>query len=135
MQCKNHPTVPALDKCAGCGEAFCPNCLVYVRGQKYCGTCKQRVLGVQSPPHMVEAAMIPCKEANTALIYAIVGFFCLGIILEPMAISKALEAKRMIEANPNLSGYGKAQAALIIGIVGISLWVVGVVIRISQIGR
>ena len=70
---------------------------------------------------VLEEATIPCKEANEALTYSIVGIFCLGIILEPIAISKALKAKKMIEMNPQLAGAGKATAALIIGIVGLIL--------------
>jgi len=38
-------------------------------------------------------------------------FFCFGIILEPLAIQKALKARKMIEANPRVTGSGKATAA------------------------
>ncbi|KKM72122.1 hypothetical protein LCGC14_1423640, partial [marine sediment metagenome] len=132
MQCKNHPDVEAIDRCAACAEAFCPNCLVDIQGQKYCGSCK--VLAVQGQPTAVEATM-ECKEAGSALTYAIVGLFCLGIILEPIAISKALKARKMMELNPRLTGSGKANAALMIAIVGLVLWVLGIIIRVSQISR
>jgi hypothetical protein len=127
MQCKNHPEVEAQDRCAGCAEAFCSDCLVEIQGQRFCGSCK--VMAVRGTP-MVEEATVPCKEASQALTYAIVGIFICGIILEPLAISKALKAKRMIEANPRLTGSGKAQAALIIGIVALILWVLAVIARI-----
>jgi hypothetical protein len=65
MQCKNHPEIPALDRCAGCAEPFCKDCLVDIQGQKYCGSCKVMALRGQSP--VVEEASIPCKEANEAL--------------------------------------------------------------------
>jgi hypothetical protein len=81
---------------------------------------------------VIEAAAIPCKEADEALKYAIIGIFCFGIILEPIAISKAMKAKKMIELNPQLTGSGKATAALIIGIVGLILWVLGMIARFSQ---
>jgi len=84
---------------------------------------------------MVEVATIPCKEAGEALTNAIIGLFCFGIILEPMAISKAMKAKRMIEMNPQLTGSGKANAALIIAIVGLILWILGIVARVSQAGH
>jgi hypothetical protein len=119
MQCKNHPDVVAVDRCTGCAEPFCGNCLVEIQGQKYCGACKTMALRGGAP--VLEEATIPCKEANEALTYSIVGIFCLGIILEPIAISKALKAKKMIEMNPQLAGAGKATAALIIGIVGLIL--------------
>ena len=82
-------------------------------------------------PPIVEAATIPCKEAKDALIYAIIGIFCFGIILEPIAISKALKAKKMMKMNPQLTGSGKATAALIIGIVGLVLWVLSIIARIA----
>lgn len=132
VQCKNHPNVAAVDRCAGCAEPFCPNCLVEMGGQKYCGSCKS--MAVQGRP-VVEAATIPCKEAGEALTYAIVGLFCFGIILEPIAISKAIKARNMIAANPRLTGSGKATAALIIAIVGLVLWVLGMIARFSQLSR
>ncbi len=130
MQCKNHPNVPAVDRCAGCAEPFCADCLVELQGKKYCGSCK--VMAVQGQP-IVEEATLPCKQASEALKYAIIGIFCFGIILEPIAISRALKAKKMMEANPRLTGSGKANAALIIGIVALILWVIGIIARITTI--
>ena len=133
MTCKNHPGVPAVDRCSGCAEAFCGDCLIEIQGQRYCGSCK--VMAVQGEPVYAEEAMLPCKEAGSALTYAIIGIFCFGIILEPMAISKALKAKKMIEANPRLSGSGKATAALIIGIVSLILWILGMIARFSAMSN
>lgn len=82
-------------------------------------------------PPIAEEATIPCKEAKDALMYSIVGIFCFGIILEPIAISKALKAKKMIQMNPRLTGSGKVTAALIIGSVALLLWVLGVVARVA----
>lgn len=132
MECKNHPGVQAVERCAGCAEPFCSDCLVEMHGRSYCGSCK--VLAVQGQP-MVEEATLPCKEADEALKYAIIGIFCFGIILEPMAIAKAIKAKRMMDANPRLTGSGKANAALIVGIVALVLWVIGIIVRVSQMGR
>lgn len=84
---------------------------------------------------VIEEATIPCKEANEALTYAIIGIFCFGIIMEPIAISKALKAKKMIEMNPRLTGSGKVTAALIIACVALVLWVIGMVARFSALGR
>ena len=128
MQCKNHPDVPAIDRCGGCAEPFCGDCLVEIHGQKYCGACK--VITLKEQP-FVDEATLPCKEANDALTYAIIGLFCFGIILEPLAISRALKARKMMTMNPRLSGWGKATAALIIGIVGLTLWVIGLIARFS----
>lgn len=130
--CKNHPNVPAVDRCAGCAEPFCSNCLVDIHGQKYCGSCK--VLALQGQPVAAEATM-PCKEAGEALTYAIISLFCFGIIMGPLAISKASKAKKMIEMNPQLTGSGKATAAMVIGIIATILWILGVVSRFSSAGH
>jgi hypothetical protein len=128
MNCKVHASTLATARCTGCSEAFCSNCVVTIQGQAYCGSCK--AMAVAGRP-AVEAATEPCPEAEEALKYAIIGIFCFGIILEPLAISKALKAKKMIAMNPNLSGAGKATAALIIGIVTLVLWVIGIIARFS----
>ena len=131
MECRNHPAAPATDRCSSCMEPFCGNCLVTLRGRKFCGSCKVTALGSGVP--VVEGATEPCPEAGEALKYAIIGIFCFGIILEPIAINKALKAKKMIAANPNLTGEGKANAALVIGILGLVLWVIGVIARVRSI--
>jgi hypothetical protein len=128
MQCKNHPEAVAVDRCAGCAEPFCSDCLVDIQGQKYCGSCKTMALRGGGP--FIEEATIPCKEANEALTFAIVSLFCFGFVFGPIGISKALKAKKMIEMNPRLSGSGKATAALIIGTVGLVLWVLSLVGRV-----
>jgi hypothetical protein len=102
-----------------------------MQGQKYCGSCK--TMALRGAPPITEEATIPCKEANDALTYSIIGIFCFGIILEPMAISKALKAKKMIEMNPRLTGSGKVTAALIIASVALVLWVLGIIARVSAI--
>jgi hypothetical protein len=83
----------------------------------------------------ITAGPIPCKEATEALIYAIIGLFCCGIILGPIAIFKALNAKKLIQANPQLTGSGKATAALIIGILGVIGWVVSIIERLIIMSR
>ncbi len=128
MSCKNHPMVMATDRCAGCAEAFCPDCLVDIQGRKFCGDCK--VMAVSQPP-VIEEATYPCKEASEALKYAIIGIFCFGIILEPIAIVKALKAKKLIDQNPNLTGSGQATAALVIAIIALVLWALGMIARFS----
>jgi len=126
MECRNHPATPAEDRCAGCMEPFCTNCLVSVRGRKYCSSCKVMALGDRMPMVEVEAT-IPCTEANDALKYALIGIICFGIILEPVALAKALQAKKLIAANPRLSGSGKATAAIVISCVILGFWVLAVI--------
>jgi hypothetical protein len=129
MECRNHPGVAAADRCSACMEPFCSNCLVTIKGRKFCGSCKVTALGGVMP--VVEGATEPCPEANEALKYALIGIICFGIILEPIAISKALAAKKMIAANPNLTGSGKATAALIIAPIVLILWVLSIIARVK----
>ncbi len=87
------------------------------------------------PGFAIGEAIVTCREANEALTYAILAIFPCGFILipllEPVAISKALKAKKMIEKNPLLDGSGKATAALIIACVSLVLWVLGVFVRVT----
>jgi hypothetical protein len=133
MQCKNHPDQSAVDRCVGCAEAFCGDCLVEVLGQKYCGSCK--VLAIQGRKIVLDEATVPCKEAGEALTYAIIGLFCCGVILGPIAIQKAYRAKQAITMDPRLSGYGKANAAMVIGIGGLLFWLLRILESAVQVGR
>ncbi|MBN1673668.1 MAG: DUF4190 domain-containing protein [Kiritimatiellae bacterium] len=111
MPCKNHPNAEAVARCAGCQESFCNNCLVELRGRKYCQYCKVMAIGgVQ----VLADSTSPCDEAKKALWYAILGPFC--FVCAIMAIAAALKARREIKGNPRLTGSGKATAALIIAI-------------------
>jgi hypothetical protein len=80
---------------------------------------------------MVEEAMLPCKEADEALKYALLGIICFGIILEPVAFAKALKARKMIATNPRLTGSGKATAALIISGFLFVFWLLAVIAQIK----
>src|SRR6185436_18536838 len=43
--CRNHPdVVEGLRYCSRCGQTFCPDCLVTIRGNTYCATCKNEQL-------------------------------------------------------------------------------------------
>ena len=86
---------------------------------------------LRGTPQLEEEATMPCPEANEALMYAILGLFCFGFILEPIAINKALKAKKLIAEDPRLSGSGKITAALIIAAVGLILWVIMIIGRIT----
>ena len=83
--------------------------------------------GEYQPPGMRAAAAQrgsrECKEAKTALILALASLPC-APALAPIAIRKALQAKKMIKEDPRLTGDGMATAALIIAGVVLLPWVV-----------
>lgn len=122
VDCRTHPGTAAVATCAGCAESYCSNCLVDIRGARYCASCKS--MAVTTP-----VAGEPCLLAGEALKYAIIGVFIFGIVLGPMAISKGLAAKKLISANPTMSGGGKATAAIIIGAASLGFWVLGLVAK------
>lgn len=72
-----------------------------------------------------------CPEALSALRYAFVGFFCCGIVLGPIAIWKGIEAHRAIRRDPALSGRGKANLAIALGVFEIFLFISIAIGRLS----
>jgi hypothetical protein len=69
-----------------------------------------------------------CVEARDALILAIFGIFCLGIVFEPWALIKASQARQKISADPTLTGRGMATAATIIASIVLVLSVLYVLL-------
>jgi hypothetical protein len=65
--------------------------------------------------------------AKASMILAIVGFFCFGIIMGPIAIVKALGAKKAIQQNPALTGGGMATVGLILGIIDVVFNILGLI--------
>jgi hypothetical protein len=137
MQCKNHPNAAAVERCVGCAEPFCPDCLVEMHGQKYCGSCK--IMALKGQPIVLEEPTIPCTEANEALTCAIIGivltsismFFACGGLIGPIlclvAFSKAHKAKQYINADPRMLGSGKVMAARIIAGVVLFFFCIGII--------
>jgi predicted RNA-binding Zn-ribbon protein involved in translation (DUF1610 family) len=89
------------------GETFCPTCGDVVTG--YCFRCQNLAETDYTGPKQTSA------EAKEALRYAIIGIFCFGFILGPLAIIRGTSAKKTIAQNPRLEGEGIATAAQIIG--------------------
>lgn len=129
MSCRNHPQTLAVATCTGCAEPFCQNCLVQLSGQFYCGSCKVLALNGREP--ILENRLRPCKEAADALKFAFIGLLCFGFVLGPMAIFKAIEAKKIMREDPTLLGSGKSTAALVVGVFALGLWLVNLVSRFS----
>jgi hypothetical protein len=129
VACQNHPELGALDRCAGCAEPFCFNCMVEMYGQRYCGSCK--VMALKGQP-MPELGRYPCKESTTALVLAIISIFVIfcpiiGLIFAGSSLAQAQKAIQLIKSNPQLIGGEKARAARIIACVAlvfsIMIWI------------
>ncbi len=78
---------------------------------------------------MDEEPTKPCAEADEALKYAIISIFCFGIILAPVALSRAAKARALIAGDPRLQGSGKVTAATVIACCVLGLWILGVLAR------
>ena len=79
------------------------------------------------------AKTLAVRDAKTALIEAIVGIIIFGIILEPAAIYRARKAKKTLV--PGDEGYGNANAAEIIGWIGLALWIFACLIQVISIAN
>jgi hypothetical protein len=126
VACQTHPTVAAVDRCAGCAEPFCGNCMVELFGARYCGSCK--VMALKGQP-MPEIGNVPCKEATTALTMSIISLFILfcpivGAILAGSALAQAQKAAQLFNVDPRLTGKERMRAARIIAIISLILCVI-----------
>ena len=109
------------------GEMVCPTCGDIVSGS-YCFRCRNLApAGDYTGPKETH------PEAKEALKYAIIGIFCVGMILGPMAIVKGTSAKKAIAMDPRYEGEGMATAAQIIGGIVCLLYVVNLLVLIGGI--
>jgi hypothetical protein len=67
-------------------------------------------------------------KATAALVLGIVGIFICPIVCSVLAIIFGQQAKREIDADPDLGGRGVAQAGFILGIVGLVLMVPAIIL-------
>ncbi len=70
------------------------------------------------------------KNASTALTCAIISIFCFSIILGPIALVNAGNAKKVLV--PGDSGYGSATAAQVISWISMALWVLSFIIYFAN---
>ena len=136
MQCKNHPQLAAKDRCAGCAEPFCENCLVAVHGRSYCGACK--VMALQSRgPVVVETRTKLCPEAREALVLAVVATLCCcwAPFVAPWAIVKAYQAKQILSGRPQLMGRTMATIAMVIAAVELVVSAMLLLVILVQLAR
>ena len=60
-------------------------------------------------------AELDCKEARRALACALLGLFCFGVVLGPLALSLGQKARLRIAWEPGLGGERAASAAILLG--------------------
>ena len=118
--CLNHPNQTAVYTCRLCAESFCHDCVINPQVDPICKQCAATEPKTTDdiPPQKTEATAL----ASEALKYSLVSFLCFGFILGPVAISKAMKARKMAAASPvPVSGMGSATAALWCGWISLIL--------------
>lgn len=70
-------------------------------------------------------------KATTAFVLSLVGLFCFGIVLGPIAIVLAVKAKAQMARTGDYQGSGLATAALIIGVVDIVGFILTIVVQFA----
>jgi hypothetical protein len=111
------------------GLVACPSCRVpFAVGSPICPACRM----ITSPDGIYHGIKTNAPGAVQALVYGLVGLVFCGVILGPVALSKASSAKAAMAADPTLGGEGLATAGTVLGIVDIVLFVVYLMIRASH---
>jgi hypothetical protein len=115
-----------VDTLAAQGLMKCRNCgAVLTIGTEICLTCR----AITSPDGIYHGPKTNAPGAVASLVMGIVGLFLCGIILGPLAISKANSAKSLMQSDPTLGGEGLATAGKVLGIIAIVGWAIAMVIR------
>lgn len=88
MNCRNHPDVlEGVRPCSRCGGAFCPDCLVDIRGRAYCVNCKgEQLLDIKSGVDRTVLPYAPVLKRLAAYLvdYAIITFISWVVIIPVM---------------------------------------------------
>jgi hypothetical protein len=123
--CLNHEDAAMAKTCADCGDAFCAECLVDMRGVALCGPCKNfRARLLQRPPQMSGKALSSVLVAILCLPLPL----CLGIGFgwEPLlpllallpnltALALGVWALHDTQVNPRISGQAMAVTGMLTG--------------------
>lgn len=70
-------------------------------------------------------------NAKSALTNAIIGIFCFGFVLGPIAVFKGIKVLNVIANDPGYTGRGKAIAAIVIGGIVTLLNIAGIIAKVA----
>ena len=128
--CINHAGVQTERRCGQCGQPFCEDCLVDIQGRPICGTCKALVLR-----DMQRGGKQRNKLAHDAFICSLVGMAVFGLVLEPLALIKGIQALRQFKHDPTLPERWKAVTAVVISSFLIGVFVLSMLVIVLTSGR
>jgi hypothetical protein len=128
--CFNHHDRPGQEKCAACGENFCGDCLVKLKGIPLCGPCKNFRLRQNNRPFtlsikavvgvilaMICAPIVMCL-LPVGVNEASVVFAVMALVGQLAAMLLGALALRETEKNPRLTGRSLAITTLLTGALG-----------------
>lgn len=83
--CRNHAEVfDALNPCAGCAGSFCPDCLVEIKGRRWCAACK--VNAVKDIQSGVDGTGLQLASIGARFCAVFIDGFAVNIIIVPLFI-------------------------------------------------
>lgn len=98
MPCSQHPAVlENLNSCSGCGKPYCPDCLVEIKGNRFCAPCKaEAVKDLQSGLGGIELPLASIGQRVGALIIDVlvqgaVWFLLFILLFAGLALSGAFK--------------------------------------------
>ena len=118
MQCTNHPEVDQdIVRCLRCQQAFCPDCVVMLRGYWYCGPCKdEQVRDIQSGTTTAFELASMGRRFVAALLDGLLQTFVLLLVMIPFFF--VLAGMAATTAGSGGEPSEAAQAALGFGVLG-----------------
>jgi hypothetical protein len=107
----------------------CPRCNVSLpAGTQLCLACR----AVTSPDGIYHGPTTPAPGATKALVLGLIGLVLCGVVLGPLAIGAANEARTAMKNDPSLHGEGRATAGFVLGIVDLVLFALYMLLRVSN---
>jgi hypothetical protein len=115
------------------GMITCPRCtLVLAAGTQVCPGCR----AITSPDGLYHGPKLNAPGAVASLVLGIIGLVFCGVVLGPLAIWQATNAKNAISRDPVYGGGGMATAGMVLGIISLVLGILWFMIAFGRgIGR
>jgi hypothetical protein len=98
------------------GMMTCPRCTLMLSiGTPICPGCR----AITSPDGLYHGPKLNAPGAVASLVLGLIGLVVCGVVLGPLAIWQASNAKNAISRDPIYGGGGMATAGMVLGIIGL----------------